>query len=87
VRQKPEEVTTEKKLTVMERLVAKFAAIEAAKRAGVPEMQHRRTMLHRLIFILEIVRAHLNLEQRYSVCVGDKILLQKLGSEMGSGEN
>ena len=68
-------------------LKAKFAANEAARKAGLPDMQKRRAMLHKLdSTILEVLRAHLNLEQRFSVGLTDRTLLQKMGREINAGQ-
>nr|CAD2168124.1 unnamed protein product [Meloidogyne enterolobii] len=48
-------------------------------------MEKRRALLNRLDkSILEVIRAHLNLEQRFSVGLSEKSLLQKLGKEITS---
>uniref|UniRef100_A0A915M4D3 CDT1 Geminin-binding domain-containing protein n=1 Tax=Meloidogyne javanica TaxID=6303 RepID=A0A915M4D3_MELJA len=71
---------------IQERLRAKFTANEKAQKGGLSIMEKRRALLNRLDkSILEVIRAHLNLEQRFSVGLSEKSLLQKLGKEITSG--
>uniref|UniRef100_A0A915P0M7 CDT1 Geminin-binding domain-containing protein n=1 Tax=Meloidogyne floridensis TaxID=298350 RepID=A0A915P0M7_9BILA len=70
---------------IQERLRAKFTANEKAQKGGLSIMEKRRALLNRLDkSILEVIRAHLNLEQRFSVGLSEKSLLQKLGKEITS---
>ncbi|KAL7073478.1 hypothetical protein ACQ4LE_007392 [Meloidogyne hapla] len=70
---------------LQERLKAKFTANENARKGGLSGMQKRRALLNRLEnSILEVIRAHLNLEQRFSVGLSERGLLQKLGKEITS---
>ena len=65
-------------------------------KAGFPELQKRRAMLNKLVNenneggngggILEVIRAHLNLEQKHSVGLDDAQLLSKLGREIRGGK-
>lgn len=65
---------------VQNQLKAKFAAKAAIRNVNVSELQKRRGMLYRMKDdgILEMIRAHLNLNQSTTIGLANRELLQKL---------
>ncbi|KAL3082916.1 hypothetical protein niasHS_010718 [Heterodera schachtii] len=74
------------KTPMEQRLRAKFAAKTAFQNVDEEGIRKRRAMLYRMKEdILEVIRAHLNLNKASTVALSNRELLQKLGREVNPG--